>query len=197
MRSRNRWTVVTLGILLGSAGCSHKSASENESPGRVANPESVVAKVTLTRVERANISQSLLLSGTIAALPNQDVRVSSLVAGRIAEMHVAEGDRVRAGQLVAKIDDRPYRDQLQQAEAAAAQVRANLDNARLERERNETLFARGIAARKDLEAARKEEKVAEASLRQTEAALELARLQVTRSRIHCPLAGTVLKRFVS
>jgi RND family efflux transporter MFP subunit len=174
----------------GMAACSHKAASEAAEAGAV--PE-----VTLTRVVRGDISRTLLLSGTIAAPPNQDVRVSSLVPGRIALLKVAEGDRVQAAQLVAQIDDRPIRDQLLQAEAATAQALANLENAKLTRARNENLFERGIAARKELEDARTQESVAAAALRQAEAALSLVRRQLTRTEVKSPLTGTVVKRFVS
>jgi len=195
MRAAKTCVVATLSIVVMCGACSHKAASDEDKGG--GNPEAIVAEVTLVRVTRADISQMLVLSGTIAALPNQDVRVSSLVPGRIAEMKVAEGDHVTSGQLVAKIDDRPLRDQLQQAEAAAAQARANLENARLARARNEDLFGRGIAARKEVEDTRTQEKVAEATLRQAEASLALARLQVSRTEVHSPLTGTVVKRFVS
>ncbi len=158
---------------------------------------SAVAEVTVTRVERADISSTLTVSGNVAALPNQDVRVSSLVAGRVAQMMVGEGDPVRAGQLLAKIDDGPYQDQMLQAEAGVAQAKANLENARLTRDRNETLFQRGIAARKDLEDARTQFGVNEAILRQAEAALSLAKLQITRTEVRSPLDGVVVKRLVS
>jgi RND family efflux transporter MFP subunit len=59
------------------------------------------------------------------------------------------------------------------------------------------LVERGIAARKDLEDARTQESVAAATLRQSEAALELARLQISRAQILSPLNGMVAKRFVS
>jgi RND family efflux transporter MFP subunit len=178
------------------AGCSHKAGGDAEEGGGEKAPPAVV-EVTLTKVTRADISQDIAISGNIAALPNRDVRVSSLVAGRVAELSVAEGDHVTAGQLIAKIDDRPIRDQLQQAEAAVAQAQANLENARLARERNEALFGRGIVARKELEDARTQQTVAEAALRQTEAARSTTRLQLARAEIHSPLTGTVVKRFVS
>src|SRR5208282_2259322 len=136
------------------------------------------------------------LTGTAAALPNQDVRVSALVSGRIAGLTVAEGDTVKVGQILAKLDDRSYRDQLKQAEAAVQQAKANLDNANLSRARNEDLFQRGIVARKDLEDARTQESVANATLQQAEASVELARLQVARSEIASPINGVVAKRFV-
>ena len=127
-----RLTLLALGCVLLFA-CSQKPGA-GESEEAVVNPADIVAEVTVTRVERADISSLLTVTGTIAALPNQDVRVSSLVPGRVASMMVAEGDRVRAGQVLAKIDDRPIRDQLHQAEAAVEQAKASRDNARLNRE---------------------------------------------------------------
>lgn len=186
--------IIALGFAAFPA-CSNKARPEGEDGSDQAADG--VAEVTLTRVERADISTTLSASGTVAALPNQDVRVSSLVPGRVARMMVAEGDQVRAGQDLAKIDDRPYQDQVQQSEAAVEQAKASLENARLNRDRNENLFQRGIAARKDLEDARTQFTVAEAGLRQAEAALALVRLQLNRTEVRSPLDGVVVKRLVS
>lgn len=172
------------------AGCSHGSADDH-------GDQAVHAQVTITKVARSDISETILLTGTAAAPPNDDVKVSALVPGRIAELNVAEGDRVKAGELLAKIDDRPYRDQLQQAQAAEQQAKASAENARLAQQRNEDLFQRGIAARKDLEDARTQESIANAALQQAEAALALARLQLARTEIASPLNGIVAKRFAS
>lgn len=177
-------------LTLATTACSRSAQSgEAEKAG--------VAEVTLTKVERGEISDMLTLSGTVSASPNNDIRVSSLVAGRVAEMKVAEGDRVRVGELLAHIDARPYRDQLTQAEASIAQAKANLENATAARNRNEDLFQRGIAARKDLEDARTQESVAQAAVKQAEAQVSLAKLQVARAAVNSPLDGIVVKRFVS
>jgi RND family efflux transporter MFP subunit len=173
--------------------CSGNRASEEESSADASS----ISEVTVTRVARGTVSATVTVTGTVAALPNRDVKVSSLVAGRIARLRVAEGDRVGEGQIIAEIEDRPYRDQLQQAEAAVAQAKANFENAQLNRDRNEDLFKRGIVARKDLEDARTQMSVQQAALRQVEAQLELARLQIARTQVHSPLTGTVVKRFVS
>ncbi|HYL69588.1 MAG TPA: efflux RND transporter periplasmic adaptor subunit [Candidatus Limnocylindria bacterium] len=195
---RRRITIyLTSAILAASslAGCSHKSdaVGDNES----SSSGTANAGVTLTKVARADIRETAAVSGTVAALPNQDVRVSALVSGRVAEMKVAEGDAIQIGQVIARLDARPYQDQLVQAEAAAQQARANLENAQLSRKRNEDLFQRGIAARKDFEEARTQESVAAATVRQSEAAVELAHLQLSRTQILSPLNGRVAKRFVS
>src|SRR5579863_7358452 len=189
--TRLRTVSLALGFCaLLAAGCSRQSADEDV--GAPAKPD-----VTLTSVVRADISEMLSLNGTAAALPNEDVRVSALVPGRIAELSVAEGDRARVGQVVARLDDHSYRSQLLQAEAGEQQAKANFENAQLSHTRDEDLFQRGIVARKDLEDARTQESVAAATLKQAEAALELAKLQVARCEILSPLNGEVAKRFVS
>jgi RND family efflux transporter MFP subunit len=153
--------------------------------------------VTLTNIARGDIRETVVVRGSVAALPNQDVRVSALVPGRVVEMRVAEGDSVAAGEVLARLDAHPYEDQLRQAEAAVQLAKANLSNAESSRKRNEDLFQRGIAARKDLEDARTQESVASASLQQADAALALARLQLARTELHSPLGGAVIKRFVN
>lgn len=187
------YALLALGALWAIA-CSRKSAEGEDAKSGSAEP---VAEVTVTQVARADISSTLTITGTIAGLPNQDVKVSSLVSGRVAQMLVAEGDHVTQGQALAKIDDRPFLDQIRQAEAGVEQAKANLENARLNRERNENLFQRGIAARKELEDARTQMALSEAALHQSDAGLSLAKLQLSRTEVRSPLTGTVVKRLVS
>ncbi len=175
------------------SGCSKAADMSDE----VAKGAAAPATVTVTQVARGDVSRILQLTGSVGAPPNRDVKISSLVPGRIADLVVAEGDRVASGQVIAKIDDRTYRDQVTQAEAGVAQAQANVENTKLNLARNEELFQRGISARKELEDARAEARVAEATMKQATAALSLAQLQVTRTEIHSPIAGTVVKRFVS
>ncbi|MGC2507894.1 MAG: efflux RND transporter periplasmic adaptor subunit [Candidatus Acidiferrales bacterium] len=181
----------TCGFAISLGGCSHGAPDDR------AGDASVNAEVTVTKVVRADISQTVQLTGTAAALPNDDVKVSALVAGRIAELKVAEGDRVHAGEILAQLDDHSYHDQLRQAEAAEQQAKANIENAQLTEQRNQDLFQRGIAARKDLEDAKTQQSVAAAALQQAEAALSIARLQLARTEIASPLNGIVAKRFAS
>ena len=179
---------ITALMLLSTMSCSHSSPQDDATP---------VVEVTVTQVERADISDTLTLSGTVIAPPNRDIRVSSLVAGRIAELTAAEGDRVQSGEVLARVDARPYQDQLTQAQAAEAQARASLENANLSYQRNQDLLQRGIAARKDVEDARTQERVAQGALKQAETAVALAQRQVARTEVKSPLAGFVVKRFVN
>jgi RND family efflux transporter MFP subunit len=183
-------------LLVSLLGCSKPPAGD-EGANNSDKPSNTVAEVTLTKVIRGEINSNLTVSGTIAALPNQDVKVSALVPGRISAMLVAEGDGVKEGSVLARIDDHSYRDQLQQAQAGVDQANASLENARISRKRNADLVQRGIAARKELEDATMAERVAEATLKQAQSAVALARLQLSRTEVKSPLRGTVVKRLVS
>lgn len=194
-RSRVRGACLASGTLaaLLAFGCSHSSSSDDTN----APAGSAVTEVTVTRIVRADISRMLPVTGSVGAVPNRDVKVSALVAGRVTTLGVAEGDEVKEGEVVAQLDDRAYQDQLRQAQATADQAKANLDNAKLALQRNQDLFDRGIAARKDLEDARTQESVATAAVEQASAALALAQLQISRARVTSPLTGVVVKRFAS
>src|SRR5208283_3705720 len=172
-------------VLLSLLACSKPPAGD-EGADKSEGSANTVVVVTLTKVVRADISSNLTVSGTIAALPNQDVKVSALVPGRISAMLVAEGDHVNEGALLAKIEDHSYRDQLQQAEASIDQAKANLENAVASRKRNADLVQRGIAAHKDLEDAVTAERVAEAALKQAQSAAALASLQLARTEVKSP-----------
>lgn len=155
-----------------------------------------VPEVTVTVARKAPLNDSLRVSGNLAALPNRDAKVSAVVPGRIAAVLIAEGDSVHANQELATLDNPSLHDQLRQAEAAVAQAKANVENAKLSAERNEGLLQRGIASRKDLEDARTQLAVNESLLKQTEAAHSAAQTQVARSVLRAPFAGTVVHRFL-
>ena len=148
-------------------------------------------------VTRRDLVEPLVVRGAVVAMPNQDVKIAALVAGRVDSLSVAEGDWVKAGQTVAEIDPRPFVDQKRQAAAAVAQATAAVENARLNFERTERLFQRGIAAGKEVEDARAQRAVADAALEQASASLDTADRQLSRAHVTSPIAGQVVKRLVS
>jgi RND family efflux transporter MFP subunit len=173
-------------------GCARTSDEGGADEAIVPTIAAEVGKVT-----RGTIADDLVVRGTIAALPNEDVKVSALVAGRVDAVTVAEGDSVRAGQVVARIDTRTIQDQQKQAEAAGRQAAAQLENAKLNLQRNEQLFTRGVAAGKEVEDARTTVAQAQAALDQATAALNTVGLQLDRAEVRSPIAGQVVKRMVS
>ena len=190
MIRRAKFAALGFSAVLSIVGCSSHSAESDEAKA------SPVPEVTVTKVERSVIAQELFVSGNLASMPNRDAKVAALVPGRISRVLVVEGDQVSSGQVLAELDNVSLKDQERQAEAAAAQAKANLENAQISARRNENLLKRGIAAQKEVEDARTQLAVAEAALKQAEAALAVARTQVARSEIRAPFAGTVVRRFL-
>ena len=131
--------------------------------GWVASRPAAVKVVALTE---SPLAQSLVFSGRVAALLR--VELGATVTGRIAEVLVREGDRVQAGQLLARLDSDELSAQSDQAQASLqlararvdgqhelalptsqatlAQASANLAAARQEAQRTRDLFARGFIA---------------------------------------------------
>jgi RND family efflux transporter MFP subunit len=189
-----RWCGVAAVLVIASSlvACGKPAATEE---GEAAATPTITAEVG--KVTRQDLIEALTVRGAITAVPNEDVRISSLVPGRVIAMKAAEGDSVKAGQVVAEIDPRPLEDQLHQATAALAQAKAGLENAKLNLARTQRLFERGIAAGKEVEDARNQEAAAQAAVDQADAALDTAKRQVTRTRVTSPISGQVVKRLVN
>ena len=170
-----------------------QSAGDEE----IASTDEPTITAEVGTVARRDLVEPLIVRGAVVAMPNQDVKIAALVAGRVDSLSVAEGDWVRSGQVVAEIDPRPFADQKRQAAAAVAQATAAVENARLNLERTERLFTRGIAAGKEVEDARSQRAAADAALEQAAAALETADRQLSRTHVTSPIAGQVVKRLVS
>ncbi|HVP44525.1 MAG TPA: efflux RND transporter periplasmic adaptor subunit [Terriglobales bacterium] len=186
---RQRSGALALAACLALLGCGRHSAEANTAAGPVPD-------VTVAKVERGVIAQDLAVSGNVTAAPNRDAKLGALVTGRIAKVLVAEGDSVKQGQPLVELEDQPLLDQVRQAEAAVAQAKANEENARRTATREEGLLERGISSRKEVEDARTQMAVNEAARRSAEAALSVARTQLSRSVIRAPFNGTVVHRFL-
>jgi RND family efflux transporter MFP subunit len=191
--ARSYFLIAALALTSAALACGCSKASES---GDDENPQ-VTAEVTVTKVTQATIQQTASISGNVVAPPNEDVKLSALVAGRITALNVSEGDRVHAGELLATIDSHTYEAQLRQAQAALQQAQATTQNAQQNLKRNQTLYQRGIVAGKDLEDAKTQLSVAQAAQAAAQAAEETAGLQVERTKLVSPLNGVVAKRYVS
>ena len=176
---------------VGAAGCTRSGGDEE-----IASAEVPTITAETGTVEKRDLVEALLVRGSVTAPPNEDVKLAAQVAGRVVRMRVAEGDSVKAGEVVAEIERAPFQDQQRQAKAALAQAQAALENARLNLARTERLFERGIAAGKEVEDARSQSAAAQSALEQSQAALATADRQLGRADVRSPISGQVVKRFV-
>ena len=193
-KPRNHFLVVfTVLAILSGSGCGADKKNDDETRP----PEVPTITAESAKVARTTLTEEVAVRGVVAAVPNEDVKVSALVAGRVNSVSVAEGDSVSQGQAIAELDRQPLEDQRRQAAAAVEQAKAQLENARLNLQRNQQLFERGIAAGKEVEDARTQLAAAQAALDTANAALNTATRNVDRAVVRSPIAGQVVKRMVS
>jgi multidrug efflux system membrane fusion protein len=124
------------------------------------------------------------------------VSVQPQVTGRIAEIHFEDGADLRKGDLLFTIDPEPYRAAVASAEANLGRAKAALDWARADFARTANLVDKQIAPQQDFDSKKSGAEVAEAEVRQAEAALETARINLQYCSIRSPIDGRTGHRLV-
>ncbi|MEM1319949.1 MAG: efflux RND transporter periplasmic adaptor subunit [Bacteroidota bacterium] len=114
-------------------------------------------KVAVEKVEKRSIKENVAASGKI--FPETEVKISSDVSGEIVELYVEEGDSVKAGQVLAKIDPDVIQSQVERGEASVNNAKAQAANARAGILRNEALYTQAEAQREQIEAQLKNSKI--------------------------------------
>lgn len=134
----------------------------------------------------------LTASGYVVA--RRKAVVSAKIQGRLADLRVEEGDRVREGELIARLESSDYEAQVHRAQALLQRAAADLsENQRLLRQARD-LAAQQIASRDQVDVAESRVRVAEASVAQARAEIGFARAQMQNTRILAPFTGTVVKK---
>jgi HlyD family secretion protein len=176
-------------------------------------------RITAEKVELRSLIETVAANGKIQ--PETEVKVTPDISGEITDLFVKEGDQVKAGDILAKVNPEIYQSNLDQAQAGlnmqkaneanakarAAQVQAQFVNAKASFERNDKLYKQQAisaadydAAKSAFESAKAEVESAEQSVRassftvkSSEAALNEARENFTKTTIYAPVDGTVSK----
>lgn len=155
------------------------------------SPEEVeVASATL--MSRAQASAVLTASGYVVA--KQKASIASKGTGRLVSLAVEEGDPVREGQVIARLEDQDVTAALERAVADLAVARADSAEARLALARQRTLFEANLASSAEMEAAASRMQRVEALILAARAAVRSAEVQVENTRIRAPFDGTVLTK---
>jgi len=154
-----------------------------------ASPYAGPVPVTVAEAARRTLPVQLDAVGTVT--PLSQVTVRSRVDGELVEVAFTEGQRVAAGDLLARIDPRSYEIALAQAEGQQRQTLAMLRNARADLERYRTLHRQDSIARQQLDSQDALVRQYEGQQQSHQAAVDDARLRLDYTRITAPTGGRV------
>src|SRR5437870_12438762 len=162
--------------LLVVLGCSRKGA------GAVAR-----IPVTVARAEQRAVPYEIIATGAVE--PRQTVAVQSQVTGVLTQVEFREGDEVVAGQVLFRIDPRPFQAALDQARAMLARDLAQAQSAQLDAQRYAELVKQDYVTQSDYEAKRAAAEALQAVVRADSAAVASAALNLDWATIRAPIAG--------
>ena len=162
-------------------------------------------EVEITKIELTDIVETVAATGKIQ--PEVEVKLSSEVSGEIIELPVKEGQQVEKGDLLVKINPDLVQAVLSQSQAGLqtvraqlAQAEAGLKNAKLNYDRNKSLFEKGVISKAewdrsstDYESAQANSQSAYYNVQSAAANVKQSRDNVSRTSIYAPMSGTVSK----
>jgi RND family efflux transporter MFP subunit len=167
--------LLLVALLIGTSACSSGDDQDQNN-----EDEKLVIPVEVSNVSRGNISAYYANTATLEA--EQEATIVARVRGIVREIYVEEGDQVKAGQVIAKIEDDQYR-------IEAARAKATLDRLQNEFQRNKELYEKNLIAAEAYQNSQYE-------FESQKAAYELAQLNLEHTSIKSPIGGVISERFV-
>jgi RND family efflux transporter MFP subunit len=182
--------LVVTAAALGAAGC-----GEAPTPAQQAEAPPATVSVAVAVAELMELPVVAEASGSVEAW--QRVSPGTKIMGRISELTVREGDRVSAGQLIARLESADLEAALAQARAAAVMAEATLENAATHHARMEQLHAQRSVTDKNLEDATAAHRVAAANVEVTRANVEAAEVMLSYAEVTAPISGWITAKMAS
>ena len=167
-------------------------AHQEQLAAQRAQPAVELAQGDVVRAEMRELQRGLPVSGSLKAVNSAFVKAR--VAGELLELTLREGDPVRAGQVVARVDATEGRARLRQAQQQADAAKAQIDIAERQYGNNKALVDQGFISRSALDTSANNLSAAQATHKAALAAVDLARKGVEDAVLRAPISGVVAQR---
>ena len=155
----------------------------------------LTVQTLLVQVKAGDQPRVMLTGSGYVVTRHKYITIGTKILGQILAEPIEEGQHLKEGDLLARIDDRDYQAQLRQAYAARELAEANVRLAIAKAERARKLDGAGAISEEDLETAINAAEVAQAQLKRDEAAVDYAKFEVNQCVITSPINGIVLKKY--
>ena len=194
-----KWLALGLVLLLIAfsvvrALSARKAQQEALAQAGVAKVQAVVelAASDVIKAETRELAQGLPISGSLKAI--NSALVKARAAGELQGLIVREGDAVKAGQIVARIDSTEYGARVKQAQEQADSAKAQIDIAQRQWDNNKALMDQGFISRTALDTSLNNFNAAQANHKAALAAVEMARKTLDDTVMRAPISGVVAQR---
>ena len=197
MKKQTRWMLIGLLALGLLAGVVRAVVVKRDQAQAAASTAQVQNEIELTasdviRAEPRDMVQSLPITGTIKAV--NFAAIKARVAGEVKEFAVREGDTVKAGQVLARIDPVEYQNRWQQAREQAEAAKSQLDIAQRQWDTNKALVDQGFISKVALDNSQASLQGALASYKAAASGADVARKALDDSVLRAPFSGVVASR---
>ena len=196
MKKSTLWilSAVAVAALLagGARWASQRQSSPTPTAPVAAAPSIELAASDVFTAKTQNLSLGIAVSGALKA--TQSAIVKARVAGELQELNVREGDRVQAGQVIARIEPSEYQARVRQTQQQADAAKAQVDIAQRQFDNNQALVNQGFISQTALLTSQASLNGAKATHEAALAALDLTNKSLADATLRSPLSGVVAQR---
>jgi RND family efflux transporter MFP subunit len=194
-----KWTVIALVLGLVAAGAmralSARKAQQDALAAQVGKPAQATVELLpgdLVQVRMVELVHSLALSGPVKAVNSAFVKAR--VPGELKGLVVREGDFVKVGDVIARIDATEYQARVKQAQQQAESARAQMDITKRSSDNNRSLVDKGFISKTALDASMSTLAAAEANYRAALAGVDVAGKSLDDTVLRAPISGQIAQR---